>query len=169
MGWKYFSLKKHVWLGHPNIQAGLYLDFSLPITGLVGLVGRPRPRPRPAPPAAQDNWEHCLTLCHDHSSWVQLVFNGHLPKGWASPHLVLMSYLHPQSLGCYRRHRHRCVENFFTRLHICIINIVPSNLAKPTCLDLAPAVLSCLFLCPGLSCYSSSVIQGSSHLLCNIS
>ena len=156
MGWKYFSLKKHVWLGHPNIQAGLYLDFSLPITGLVGLVGRPRPRPRPAPPAAQDNWKRRLVRCHDHSAWVQLVFNGHLflPQGWASPHLVPMSYLHPQSLGCYRRYRHRCVRNLLTQLHTCNVNVVLLNLTKPTCLVPAPAALSCLSLCPGQSCCS---------------
>ena len=44
------------------------------------------------------------------------------------------------------------------------------NLVKPTCLDPAPAALSCLFLCPGQSYCSPIVIQGSAHyLLCNIS
>ena len=125
----------------------------MPTAEIVGLVGRPRPRPRPAPPAAQDNWKHCLIQCHDHSA---IVYNGHLflQKGWASPHLVLMLYLHPQSLGCYRRHRHRCVRNFLIRLDTCITEVVLRNIANPTCLDPAPAAFSCLFLCPAQSCCS---------------
>ena len=65
-----------------------------------------------------------------------------------------MLYLHPQSLGYYRRHRHRCVRNFLIRLDTCITEVVLRNIANPTCLDPAPAAFSCLFLCPAQSCCS---------------
>ena len=83
--------------------------------------------------------------------------------------MVLMSYLRPQSLGCYRRHRHRCVKNFLTRLHTCIkrvLLLISRN--QPVLTQILLHFPASSPAPPSHVALFQSMIQGSTHhLLCN--